>query len=109
MGGASISSLSDEAAPRRGGSRRWKKVCASFATQPAFTDLAQDLLDANDNSGEVRQLCTQQCVDQHKKDAAAKANAKSAKLAAAMVDNTDLGDVLSWHATRQHTGHCAIY
>ena len=65
-----------------------KKVCASSTTQPAFMELVQDWLDANDQSGEVRQ----QCIEQHKKDADAKANAKSAKHAAAMaamVTNTD--------------------
>ena len=65
-----------------------KRVCASSTTQPAFMELVQDWLDANDQSGEVRQ----QCIEQHKKDADAKANAKSAKHAAAMaamVTNTD--------------------
>ena len=65
-----------------------KRVCASSTTQPAFMELVQDWLDANDQSGEVRQ----QCIEQHKKDAEAKANAKSAKHAAAMaamVTNTD--------------------
>ena len=62
-----------------------KRVCASSPTQPAFMELVQDWLDANDQSGEVRQ----QCIEQHKKDAEAKANAKSAKHAAAMVTNTD--------------------
>jgi hypothetical protein len=69
-----------------------KRVCASSTTQPAFMELVQDWLDANDQSGEVRQ----QCIEQHKKDAElaaeAKANAKAAKHAAAMaamVTNTD--------------------
>ena len=65
-----------------------ERVCASSTTQPAFMELVQDRLDANDQSGEVRQ----QCIEQHKKDAEAKANAKSAKHAAAMaamVTNTD--------------------
>jgi hypothetical protein len=48
-------------------------------------ELLQDCLDANDQSGDVKQ----QCIDQHNKDAEAKANAKSAKHAAAMVTNTD--------------------
>ena len=45
-------------------------------------ELVQDWLDANDQSGEVP--VRQQCIEQHKKDAEAKANAKSAKHAAAM-------------------------
>ena len=66
-----------------------KKVCASSTTQPAFMELVQEWLDANDHSGEVRQLC----IDQHKKGAEAKASTKAAKHAAAMVTNTDLGNV----------------
>ena len=52
-------------------------------------ELVQEWLDANDHSGEVRQLC----IDQHKKGAEAKASTKAAKHAAAMVTNTDLGNV----------------
>ena len=68
-----------------------KKVCASSTTQPAFMELVQEWLNANDHSGEVRQLC----IDQHKKGAEAKASTKAAKHAAAMVTNTasDLGNV----------------
>ena len=62
-----------------------KKVCASSTTTPAFMDLVQDWLDANDQSGEVRRLC----IDQHTKESEAKANAKTAKHAASMVTNTD--------------------
>ena len=64
-----------------------KKVCASSTTTPAFMDLVQDWLDANDQSGEVRRLC----IDQHTKESEAKANAKTAKHAASMVTNTDQG------------------
>ena len=52
-------------------------------------ELVQEWLNANDHSGEVRQLC----IDQHKKGAEAKASTKAAKHAAAMVTNTDLGNV----------------
>jgi hypothetical protein len=34
-----------------------KKECASSTTQPALMDVVQEWLDANDQSGEVRQKC----------------------------------------------------
>ncbi len=67
-------------APAQSRVPNWAGPPRSSYHSTGFMELVQDWLDANDQSGEVRQ----QCIEQHKKDAEAKANAKSAKHAAAM-------------------------